>query len=468
EFATWRAAKTQQWQRDDFLAEFDSVKLALLDAVLRGDDPPEEQNDGDAASVSTSAQAHTHTASVADNPAATPVDDALIDPALLAESRSESQSVLPSRVTTPPPPCSTPGPSGQPTFSAPQLSISADPPAALQLHADDPQESLEQLSPASRRFQKRLYMRRKRAGAKGFAVSTEITKMKPGRNGKQRAESAPAPKVEQKDQAKAETVSTSANGGEPQKKPTKRGRTRYERMKEGFEARDINADFLQREGLDSFHYGALGHLMRVYAGLYEDREGVEMLIPGETLQTLQVLVEEFVRELVRRAIVSRKQEQDLKSLTRALGLGEKQMYASFVRIPGIELPVPSTSAAEGEVREDLLSEEDVEDLCAELNDEVALNRVDTQAAEKCEQALLFQFGLGGQEATAMRRQKTPPPPHADETAEVHESGKKRKRRALDEDVQDQQHKKGRSVGMYLEPDEIRIKSTVFVDSDEDD
>ncbi|TFY79985.1 hypothetical protein EWM64_g4024 [Hericium alpestre] len=522
EFATWRAAKTQQWQRDDFLAEFDSVKLALLDAVLRGDDLPEEQNDGDAASVSTSAQAHMHTESIAENPSATPVDDTLIDPVLLAESRSESQSVLPSRVTTPPPPYSTPGPSRQPTFSVPRFSISADPLAASPLHADDPQGSTERMSPASRRrFQKRLYMRCKRAGAKGIAVSTEITKMKPGRKAKQRAESTPAPAVEQKDEAKTETVSTSANGGEPQKKPTKRSKTRYEKMKERFEARDIDVDFLQREGLDLFHYGALGRLMRIYAGLNEGREGVETLISGETLRTF-----------------AGPRGGDLKSLTKAWRLGEKQvvhsnvahallmmgmahldkwsqlttivprfgvsvddddgevdaapqaiepdysttnaqvpiidahhqMYAPFVRIPGIELPAPSTSAAEGEVKEDLMSEEDVEDLCAELDEEVALNRVDAQAAEEYEQLLLFDFGLGGQEAmaTTTTRQKIPPPPDADETAEVHESGKKRKRRARDENAQDQQHKKGRVAGMYVEPDGIRIKSAVFFDSDEDD
>ncbi|TFY83893.1 hypothetical protein EWM64_g113 [Hericium alpestre] len=322
----------------------------------------------------------------------------------------------------------------------------------------------------------------------------------------------------------------------PRQKPTKRGKTRYEKTKEGFEARDIDVDFLQRERLDLFHYGALGRLMRIYAGLHEDREGVETLISGETLQMLQVLVEEFVRELARRAIVSREQEQDLKSLTKAWRLGEKQvvqsnvvhalemmgmayldkrsqlttilprfdisvddddgeadaapqatepdysttdvqvpindarhqMYAPFVRIPGIELPAPSTSAADREVREDLLSEEDVEDICAELDEEVALNRVDTQAAEECEQALLFQFGLGGKEATATTRQKAPPPPDADEMAEVHESGKKRKRRARDENAQDQQHKKAHVTGMYREPDGIRIKSAVFVDSDEDD
>ncbi|KAA1472345.1 hypothetical protein DENSPDRAFT_838583 [Dentipellis sp. KUC8613] len=408
----------KNWEREDALAELDGLKLKALDHMLREaeqgegwelgkehgevgemrpDELLEEIEDREDAEGGQDNRASvlvpgSSTTSQAD------VLDMLIDPQLLAESRSQSASGsrFPSHAPLHPPAATSSQILSQPVASTSRAAFneaqapsgpifghvpipppSTPPPthSSPQEDPDDPSAAtLALMSPTSRRrFKKRLYMRRKRAEAAGVEVSMEVVKLKPGRKGK----SVDNGMEKGKQKAIPRNVSESAMGGDgdaqvsrgedlvqtvaqrPEegaelqtRRSHKGGKTKYQKALSRFEELGIDGAYLLSQGLDLFYYGPLGRLMRVYAGVHdlEDAPDVNTSISVDTVRALSALVVQFTRELVCRAIVVREEDEDLKSQTKAWRVSRKQILSS-----NVEHALEMMDAARFDKREKLAS-----------------------------------------------------------------------------------------------------------------
>lgn len=229
--------------------------------------------------------------------------------------------------------------------SSPDGPPPSPPPAAATLNDNegDSGTAPSNLSPASRRLiSKRLYMRRKRAEASGRTAQLDPARLKPGRKVSATSKYRP-PKLRGDGHG-------ASDGEVPNPKRPMRGGTRPYKIQSEFGRLGIDVDYLHDNGLELFHLGALGRLMRcvssvwvvqlatdnvcfrLYPRLDASRpEGVTEFIAEETIQTLHALVVQFTRDLVRRAITLRELEFALHSHTKVWHLGERVVRPPHVR-----------------------------------------------------------------------------------------------------------------------------------------
>ncbi|RDB16963.1 hypothetical protein Hypma_002638 [Hypsizygus marmoreus] len=210
------------------------------------------------------------------------------------------------------------------------------------------------LSPASRRrFQKRLYMRRKRATERGEEVVAAVAKLRPGRKGKdkphkksrrrtsdrkdasqnnEKAGEIPMD-IEQDATFPADAVATDVhpvNGLESPKNPSvcplddneeeqesarniPSGLTKPYKIKKQFAAKGINADILTEGNLGLFHLSTLSRFMMLYKTGYDTATSpVACSISADTIRLLAAIIVEFTTEVVQRTVISCEQEKHMK------------------------------------------------------------------------------------------------------------------------------------------------------------
>ncbi|KAF9643044.1 hypothetical protein BDM02DRAFT_1758913 [Thelephora ganbajun] len=188
------------------------------------------------------------------------------------------------------------------------------------------------LSPVSRRrYQKRLYMRRKRASMSGVTgVDDSLERLKPGRK---RVKRSPSPEggtlydlelstsvdrdVEDKESA------TSVYGTDgfriTQKRYPRAKRTAIDELQD----LGLTADELRGLGVDVLNPKGIARMLGLWNKLSGDDSDHGSRISIETIQLLNVHVVWFVKNLVYRAITLREQERALKSETRVWKLSGK-------------------------------------------------------------------------------------------------------------------------------------------------
>lgn len=221
EFERWRGEREVEWTREDVLARLDADSLQVLDRMLRLDEDrrTEEAGSGvEGEKEEGEGQDHAR-----QRPATT-------GPSRAFHPMASSSSFVEPRATSPTP-------------SSPVLATSDD------NEDDDAGPISSSLFPADRaRIRKRLYMRRKRAQARGGVAQLDPVRLKPGR--KTSATSKYRPPC------------TNDNDSENLKQQPARGDTRQYKIQREFERLGIDADYLRASGLGLFHLGALGRLMR--------------------------------------------------------------------------------------------------------------------------------------------------------------------------------------------------------------
>ncbi|KAI0290354.1 hypothetical protein BC826DRAFT_1187348 [Russula brevipes] len=296
-FERWRGERELGWAREDVLARLDVVGLQVLDRILRLDEERrveggsgDEHEDGGEEYEDEGEDDRARQRRSAAGPSTT-----LLRAASLSSIAGESHA------TTPPP---------------------SSPPAPIYISDDDKDDGgpiPPNLSPISRRrIHKRLYMRRKRAEASGAVAQLDPARLKPGR----------------KASATSRYKQPHHNGDSDSENPKQpaRGDTRPYKIQRELERLGIGADYLRANGLDLFHLGALGRLMRLYPRLDASRPaGFAESLAAETIQMLHTLVVQFTRDLVRRAIALRDLDFALCAHTKVWGLGERVVRPPHVR-----------------------------------------------------------------------------------------------------------------------------------------
>ncbi|KAI0029417.1 hypothetical protein K488DRAFT_72978 [Vararia minispora EC-137] len=306
-YTAWLEGRQRDWGREDALAALDSVELAVFDRILREDE--EKRYSAPSAPVPPGAEPPPPPSP---SPATATVDDALIDPILLAESARQ-------RRTSGSPRPGTAEPRGAQTPSGPG-------PAA-----SDADIVPADLSPASRRrLYKRMYMRRKRAEKAGTVVSTTAARLKPGRKPKGEpaaAESGRSTPLEvQSEGAGPSSVRTASDSEDgTRKRPNKGGLTRPYKFRRTLDVLGVDAAFLRAQGLGLFNHAALGRLLRLHAevdgGGGAPDEGPSA-IAVDTVRYLDCLVRFFVRRAVGMAVRVRETDFALKAHTKVWRLGK--------------------------------------------------------------------------------------------------------------------------------------------------
>ncbi|THH15956.1 hypothetical protein EW146_g4611 [Bondarzewia mesenterica] len=361
----WRAEQEISWKRERLLSELDALGLRVLDGILRdvedyvGDEDklvPKVGQDEQPEQVTHPEPERALDPASASQPASVPIDDLMIDPVLRAQSQPSFASKPQTLLGPSPLPSYSSAPSGPmfpPSLSEPPHPASFPPPKPSMHTATPPPPDImpANLSPASRRrFQKRLYMRRKRAEATGKEVSLASGRLKPGRKTRGKAAEVPNPAVQEevgrteggeernRDEEESEEEEMGETGKKrKEKKGKKRGKTKPQKLKHALEGVGVNAEYLQQEGMSLFHLSALGKLARTEStdDAHEDdeedddddRSGRSKIIcaqiAGKTIQLLQALIVEFVECVVRAAIVHREMEYELKGRTKVWRLGER-------------------------------------------------------------------------------------------------------------------------------------------------
>jgi hypothetical protein len=224
-FEQWRGEHELGWAREDVLARLDVVGLQVLDRILRLD----EERRAEGGSGDEEGEAEYEDEDEDEDDGARQRRSAAGPSTTLLRAASLSSIAGESHATTPPP-------------SSPPAPISDD-------DKDDGGPIPPNLSPISRRrVYKRLYMRRKRAEASGGAAQLDPSRLKPGR----------------KASATSRYKQPHRNGDSDSENPKQpaRGDTRPYKIQRELERLGIGADYLHANGLDLFHLGALGRLMR--------------------------------------------------------------------------------------------------------------------------------------------------------------------------------------------------------------
>ncbi|TBU29959.1 hypothetical protein BD311DRAFT_755524 [Dichomitus squalens] len=377
QFERWLAQKKSEWEREDMLSSLNRVGLATLDRMLR--DEEEGRGVVGEASEYNSEVEPSPVPEILDMPEQVPgqpsvgelavgIHDQLIDPALLEISRPKptytsnptpeygsvqniSPAVQPSSVIALPMLISHPVSQSTPPAllaslpASPQFSLNTTPTTVAPSvgTTEDSIEDPSQMSPrARRRYQKRLYMRRKRAQATGGVLVEAAERLKPGRKPKKTLSSAPST-----EDLRAQAVTSTASGlsapgdtiqlSSPPAPPgvpvgaryasTSR-KTQPDKRQLEFISSGVDVRWLRQEGLDLFHLQAISKLMRTYNELHDVPESVVSSISGETLRMLRSLVVHFVAEVMSRAIVWREQERVAKLQTKAWRLRENQVIST--------------------------------------------------------------------------------------------------------------------------------------------
>jgi hypothetical protein len=210
EFRTWRKARKVAWAKDDIMRSMGAAHLKVIDNILR----EEEET---LAAAATSRQN-------------------TVEPLHCPPGSAGGEVIGPVLRSKPMP---RPGPS-----SIPESSSIPD-----------------NFSPASRRrLKKRLYMRRKRAEAKGDMLPIEPSvaaqRAKPGRKSK--------PRKKRKTEDGSEVAGDDDDQEDEElRHPHIGGKTRHYRIKSQLESNDMDAEGLHQNGLGLFHLSALSKLMKL-------------------------------------------------------------------------------------------------------------------------------------------------------------------------------------------------------------
>ncbi|KAH7921647.1 hypothetical protein BV22DRAFT_1132114 [Leucogyrophana mollusca] len=332
-FKEWKASERFQWDREDLLARLEAVHLQVLDTILREglERRADEEDDEEDASTSQGGGRKID--------AMTPsldrmnvISDNMIDPALLALSGNAPSTTIELDTSD----------AVLPTTSTSYLSLASttlvEPTRAPSLPVAPSEDALNSgnvdvatMSPTSRRrYQKRLYMRRKRAQQNGEAVVTDITRMKPGRKDRRAKEKTrdSGEVVDTQSHTPPEPASMPASlslppvdAEEPEEGENKpaprqkvRGKTRFYKIKAEFETAGINAGWLREHSMDLLHPSALGKLMGVYRSIEDvSDDSTTSFASADLLQYLQACVVAFLTDVMHHVIVSREQEGKLKA-----------------------------------------------------------------------------------------------------------------------------------------------------------
>jgi hypothetical protein len=206
-------------------------------------------------------------------------------------------------------------------------SRSATPEPAADIDAD----ALAGLSPKHRRLlAKRLWMRRKRAAARGEAPSLALDRQKPGRKSKSRSQSqseqVPAGDAEGEDED--EETEPEAQKRTPRKAP---GLTKYSKLKTLFADLELDSAALHAQGLDLFRLSALGRLMQCVLFHIHIHRPADLAFPRShtsphsseeprldacVVQHLYALTVAFTVSATRKALAFATQERRAKSRTK--------------------------------------------------------------------------------------------------------------------------------------------------------
>ncbi|KAF8274632.1 hypothetical protein EI94DRAFT_1793925 [Lactarius quietus] len=261
EFVRWREEQVGTWAREDMLGRLDGVALQALDRMLRVD---EERR--------------------------------------VVEADGRGPPVA--------------GPSTDAPASDIPLAVPGD-------ESEDPDTTLASLSPASRRrAYKRLYMRRKRAEARGDVAQLDPTRLKPGRK-------ATAPSRYEQRRPPADD---STDEDEDEQKRNLHGATRPYKVQRKLDELGIGAEYMRENGLGIFRLGALWRLMRLYPRLDPSYpQGVTEFISASTVQALHRLVVRFTRDIVRRALALRELDFARRGHVKMWRLGKRVVRPPHVR-----------------------------------------------------------------------------------------------------------------------------------------
>ncbi|KAF5385820.1 hypothetical protein D9615_002572 [Tricholomella constricta] len=370
---TWAHDRRRHWRQEDALSQLDCHHLRVMEGMLKeeesgkldGEDtlPEDQQLAGPVPLPSQPLDIQSSDRT----PHSSFVDVGMIDPILLRlpglpvpeqpsqNDLSHQQRVEPlPHVEKPHDPCSpcntasSPPSSPGPVLPQPSPHARSPSPEGDKETAIDPSD----LSPASRRrFQKRLYMRRKRAAQRGEEASAVVAKLRPGRKVKDRktrkprgkahttepepsqlddaegadalmdvdqnilapSSSAPAKDVLQ-DEANDDDYGDGYASDAP--RPRRRnnsGMTKPYKIKKEFAFNGIDADTLIDKNLGFFHLSTLSRLMTLYKSGYDIKSSdAVMAISADTIRLLTAILVEFTTEVVQRTCVSREQENYMK------------------------------------------------------------------------------------------------------------------------------------------------------------
>ena len=211
-------------------------------------------------------------------------------------------------------------------------------------HEDEDVDALANLSPVSRRrAYKRLYMRRKRAEARGDVAQLDPARLKPGRKAttaqSQRRPSADDSTDDDDDEAQTDDA---------EQKRRLHGPTRPYRVQRKLDELGIDAEYMRANGLGLFRLGALWRLMRCVSctrkstlSLQPHRlyprfdpskpQGVTEFISAGTIQALHTLVVRFTRDIVRRALTLRELDFARRGQVKMWRLGKREVRPPHVR-----------------------------------------------------------------------------------------------------------------------------------------
>ncbi|KAK0212664.1 hypothetical protein DFS33DRAFT_1449480 [Desarmillaria ectypa] len=354
EFDSWKGTHEASWARLDVLKCMTPKQLAVLDSIFSRDDDTQDSFTIEPAGGTISmeqikpVQTVPSTSSAAVGTSQT--NDLVIDPNLIAESAAmvaeQSPTIAALSSFTSPSPSLTPFP------SIPDIELTPD---------------LSQLSPKSRRrYQKRLYMRRKRAEVNGGEVVHNIGRLRPGRkqkpmlpkkrkkktageklsneyiqSGEENCDEEAQRQLNEKDHA----TPTQGGGGPCSPSTQTPGNTKYAeqqgtvevdvrvaetgfhhrrasgkteaaKFKQLLEERGVDATFLRQIDLGLLNVSPLGRLMKMYKSAYgesTDHPTVNTTISADTFRLLHAIIVEFTTNVIRRSIVYREQDNLLKA-----------------------------------------------------------------------------------------------------------------------------------------------------------
>ncbi|KAH9949838.1 hypothetical protein B0H21DRAFT_69621 [Amylocystis lapponica] len=383
EYEKWLAEKKEEWRAGELLRSLDVAALKAIDRVLREDETARGPDalsivvQEDSADAPAEPGQETVVPPARESQASTPViDDALIDPVLLAESRATSTFDDVSARSIPEVPessqVSSLAPAPSYALAKPHFQPTTPPFQSTSLLPEPPRVNLPTadkitadpdavLSPASRRrVRKRLWMRRKRSQATGGVVDESVGKLRPGRKAKRRRgvrKTSVDPEGSQSDvdqggssqaTASRENASASsqdvnagweregaADGGDPSahdegetRHPHPSGSTRPYKVRAQLGELGYDAQKLHEEGLGLLHLGGLGKVMRLYNRLHDVSPNVGSEISAETIRLLYAHVVNFTTKVVHRVVVSREQERAAKMHTKVWRVAGKQVITT--------------------------------------------------------------------------------------------------------------------------------------------
>ncbi|KAJ7084408.1 hypothetical protein B0H15DRAFT_396258 [Mycena belliarum] len=286
-FWSWKQQQEEEWTKEDALAQLDIQHLQVMDRLIRNT---------------------TFESSLANLPGASTSNVMLVDPLLPSEQpHSPSQE---NRM-----------PDQGPSRILPQYPAPAGTHSPISNTQQSPKDALpEHLSPTSvRRLYSRLYMRKKRAQAKGTEVNLTPTRLAGGR--KTTKVHIPKPKPHKYKRRKKNSQSDDDQEVPSASSPeddipyhSKSGVTRPYKMQGALQNKGIDGDTLTDSGFDIFNLHRIGKLMRLFHNVYPNSDGkaIASYISSDTIALLRDILVDFTSRVVHRAISMREQEVILK------------------------------------------------------------------------------------------------------------------------------------------------------------